>query len=137
MLSRLVKFISIVSVTAFSNLPSVGKTSSNTITPICPVMFDIDSLDILNKLVEFEICNKPVGHIVVQQLSGILPDLDAVSHTVLDLNRKIIHNIIEDPNLSNKNKKELILFTIKLVQDGDNVGSHILKLYFDIVNHCL
>ena len=137
MLTHLIKLLCLASVAAFSKLPANCKLSSNTVIPIYPIMFDTPNINLFNKLVQMEVYNKPVGHIIVQQLSSILPQLDAISHTVLDINSYIIHYIIQDTNLSDEDKKKLILFTIKLVQDGDNVGSQILKNYFDIVNHCL
>ena len=36
-----------------------------------------------------------------------------------------------------KRKKKLILFIIKIVQDGDIIGSQILQIYFDIAKQCL
>ena len=74
---------------------------------------------------------------VIEQLSALLPKLDGFSHVVLKTNSNIINHIIADDTLTYEMKRKLILFTIKVVQDGDNVGSQILQTYFDIVNHCL
>ena len=75
--------------------------------------------------------------IIVKSLSNTLPQFDSISHIVLNTNSKIIAHALENDFLPDQLKKDIILLTIKMTQEGDNMGGQILELYYNIVNHIL
>lgn len=74
---------------------------------------------------------------IVKSLSNTLPQFDSISHIVLNTNSKIIAHALENDFLPDQLKKDIILLTIKMTQEGDNMGGQILELYYNIVNHIL
>jgi len=92
--------------------------------------------DILEKILgsEFTQAN---SKIIVQSLSNTLPQFDSISHIVLNTNSKLISYVLNDEFIPPQIKKDIILLTIKMTQEGDNMGGHILELYYNIVNHIL
>ena len=48
-----------------------------------------------------------------------------------------IENVLSNDILNHEAKKAAILFSIKLAQYGDDMGSHILQQYYNIVDACL
>lgn len=75
--------------------------------------------------------------IIVKSLSNTLPQFDSISHIVLNTNSKIIAHALENDFIPHQLKKDIILLTIKMTQEGDNMGGQILELYYNIVNHIL
>ncbi len=92
--------------------------------------------DILEKILgsEFTQAN---SKIIVQSLSNTLPQFDSISHIVLNTNSKLISYVLNDEFIPQQIKKDIILLTIKMTQEGDNMGGQILELYYNIVNHIL
>lgn len=92
--------------------------------------------DILEKILgsEFTQAN---SKIIVQSLSNTLPQFDSISHIVLNTNSKLISYVLNDELIPPQIKKDIILLTIKMTQEGDNMGGQILELYYNIVNHIL
>lgn len=92
--------------------------------------------DILEKILgsEFTQANSKV---IVQSLSNTLPQFDSISHIVLNTNSKLISYVLNDEFIPPQIKKDIILLTIKMTQEGDNMGGQILELYYNIVNHIL
>jgi len=92
--------------------------------------------DILEKILgsEFTQAN---SKIIVQSLSNTLPQFDSISHIVLNTNSKLISYVLNDEFIPPQIKKDIILLTIKMTQEGDNMGGQILELYYNIVNHIL
>ncbi len=74
---------------------------------------------------------------IVKTTSGLLPNADSVGHNVLHANKVIIDYLLDNNDIAMEYKKPIILFFIKTAQMGDNIGSHILSYYYDIVNHVL
>ena len=75
--------------------------------------------------------------LVVKSLSDTLPQFDSISHIVLNTNSKLITYVLENDLIDPQLKKYFILFTIKMTQEGDNMGSQILELYYKIVDKIL
>jgi len=75
--------------------------------------------------------------LIVQSLSNTLPHFDSISHIVLNTNSRLISHVLNDELIPPQIKKDIILLTIKMTQEGDNMGGHILELYYNIVNHIL
>ena len=92
--------------------------------------------DILEKILgsEFTQAN---SKIIVQSLSNTLPQFDSISHVVLNTNSELISYVLNDEFIPPQIKKDIILLTIKMTQEGDNMGGQILELYYNIVNHIL
>jgi hypothetical protein len=75
-----------------------------------------------------------MGYIIVKMISSILPHVDTIGHRVLHMDDQIINFFINTDNLSPEVKKQIILNIIRISQQGDNFGSQMLQLYYDIVN---
>lgn len=78
-----------------------------------------------------------VSKFIVKTSTGILPKFDAVAHHVLHSNKLMIDFLMDNNNINMSIKKPIILFLIQSVRNGDEIGSHILSTYYDIVNHVL
>lgn len=78
-----------------------------------------------------------LGKEAVLQLSSLLPKLDTVGHDILHANHDFIEDVLHNELLNHEAKKTAILWSIKLAQYGDDMGSHVLQKYYDIVNACL
>ena len=93
---------------------------------ICP-----QYLDKFTKLLDQE-----QSDLVVKGITGFLTKVDGFGGYVLHSNDIIINCILNNDLLPLEQKKDIILFFIKLSQYGDSSGSHILQFYHDLVN-CL
>ena len=93
---------------------------------ICP-----EYLDKFTKLLDVE-----QSEIVVKSVTGFLTKVDGFGGYVLHSNDVIINCILNNDLLPLEQKKDIILFFIKLSQYGDSTGSHILQFYHDLVS-CL
>lgn len=129
---------------AYINTPHMYK--SNTINKITNQdnikMIDFNEIyNCLNNnidiFLDLEIKEKYLGRIIVEQLSSALPHVDSIGHNILHANNEFINFILNDSPLTEKMKKDIILFSIRLAQYGDDAGSHLLQLYYNIVDKCL
>ena len=78
-----------------------------------------------------------LGRETVLQVSSLLPKLDTVGHDILRANHDFIEDVLHNELLSHEMKKAAILGSIKMAQYGDDMGSHILQQYYNIVDACL
>ena len=85
----------------------------------------------------FDKIQEDYGKELVLQVSSLLPRFDTVGHKILSANHDFIQNVLATPYLEHESKKSIILFSIKLAQHGDDMGSYILQQYYNIVNACL
>lgn len=92
--------------------------------------------DLLEKILGSEF-TQTNSKIIVQSLSNTLPQFDSISHIVLNTNSRLISYVLNDEFIPPQIKKDIILLTIKMTQEGDNMGGQILELYYNIVNHIL
>jgi len=106
-----------------SNLPPPPETSVGP-TPI-------------DHLLDITIKDKYLGKLIVEKISALLPKVDSIGHNILHANNEFIDYILNDTNLSEIMKKNIVLSSIKLAIAGDNMGSSLLQLYYDIVDKCL
>ena len=80
---------------------------------------------------------KAIGKYVVMKVSAFLPSFDSIGHKILHANNEFVSKILLDQHLPHELKKDLILFSIKMAQNGDDFGSYLLQMYYDIVNNSL
>ena len=78
-----------------------------------------------------------VGKNIVLSVSAGLPKFDSVGHNILSANHDFISDILKNEILTHTAKKSIILASIKLAQMGDDIGSHILQGYYNLVESCL
>ena len=69
-------------------------------------------------------------------MSSIFPQMDSISHFVLNTNSQLVTSVLENDYLKVETKKFLVLMIIQFTQMGDSTGSHILEFYYDLVQ-CL
>lgn len=91
----------------------------------------------VDHLLDITIQDKYLGKIIVENISALLPKVDTIGHSILHANNEFIYYILNDTNLSEMMKKNIVLTSIKLAIMGDNMGSSLLQLYYDIVDKCL
>jgi acetate kinase len=89
----------------------------------------LDSFHILDK--------QGNGEKIVKSISSFLPHVDSIGHKVLHANNEFINSILSMDTISDDLKKDIILFSIKLAQQGDDMGSVLLQWYYDLVDKCL
>ena len=78
-----------------------------------------------------------VGNSLVKSISGALPHVDNIGHNILHANNIFINDILNNPILDHDTQKAIILFSIKLAQQGDDMGSQLLQMYYNIVDYSL
>lgn len=113
---------------SFTNLPSVI-VSKNKIKTNMLLDNNFNIFDLNNE--------KTMGKFIVKSLSDSLSQFDSISHIVLNSNSRIIHETLKNDIIPDQIKKDIILLTIKITQEGDNMGSQILELYYNIVDKVL
>ena len=79
---------------------------------------------------------KTVGYNIVKTISSILPHVDSIGHKILHADNEFITHIINMNSIPHDVKGQIILLSIKFAQYGDNFGTKILQLYYDIVENC-
>ena len=89
-----------------------------------------DSLDFHN-------INEELRQNAVLTISSYLPKFDSVGHNILSANYKFIYSILHNELLTPELKKMIILDSIKLAQMGDDFGSQILQIYYNLVDKFL
>ena len=99
---------------------------------------EINNYKLIDKILDIKIENtKNLGRVIVEKTSSYLPKVDNIGHNVLHANNEFISSILNMDTLPDNFKKEIVLFSIRLAQYGDNLGSHMLQLYYDLVDKCL
>lgn len=78
-----------------------------------------------------------VGNNVVKSISAALPHVDNIGHNILHANNIFINDILNNQMLDHDTQKAIILFSIKLAQHGDDMGSYLLQTYYNIVDYSL
>tara|TARA_Y100000389_G_C17404830_1_gene487465 strand:- start:324 stop:848 length:525 start_codon:yes stop_codon:yes gene_type:complete len=86
---------------------------------------------------DFQHLNEDIRQNIVLTISSSLPKFDSVGHKILSANYRFIYSILHNDILSPESKKTIILDSIKLAQMGDDFGSHILQVYYNLVEKFL
>lgn len=97
-------------------------------------MLELDSSSLLCKC--SNLLNHEQSDFLVKKMSNIFPQMDSISHFVLNTNSQLVTSVLENEYLKVETKKFLVLMIIQFTQMGDSTGSHILDFYYDIVQ-CL
>tara|TARA_Y100000816_G_C26053732_1_gene552788 strand:- start:467 stop:964 length:498 start_codon:yes stop_codon:yes gene_type:complete len=121
--------------------------------PVNSIVEDVSSNEMLNKISEdnliekkyslwehFDKLNhdKELGIKIVKHISSFLPKVDTIGHKVLHANNEFINDILNlGDYIPHETKKSIILLSIKMAQMGDDFGSHLLQVYYDLVDKCL
>ena len=123
----------------FDSHSEIMKTSSNIQENSFLESVDLDnSNDFLEGIkTAIALKEKAIGKYVVMKVSAFLPNFDTIGHKILHANNEFVSKILLDTNLPHEIKKDLILFSIKMAQNGDDFGSYLLQMYYDIVNNSL
>ncbi len=96
---------------------------------------DCHIIDNLNNFIDEN--KRIIGKETVMKISSFLPHFDQIGHNVLHANNEFISYILALNNVPDELKKEIILTSIKFAQYGDNFGSYLLQMYYDIVHYSL
>ena len=95
-----------------------------------------DNIDNINTFLQMK--EKEIGKALVLKISSLLPHFDGIGHKVLHANNEFISSMLNTPhNIPDEVRKEIILLSIRFAQYGDNFGSFLLQLYYDIVDKSL
>ena len=120
-----------------SNLNTLKKLKQNVNNNIKLLNKD-DGYNILDNFLHTKLYNgKESGQIIVEHISSLLPKVDSIGHNVLHANNEFINYILEHNLFDDVTKKNIILLSIRIAQMGDNFGSDLLQLYYNIVDKCL
>lgn len=92
--------------------------------------------ELLDKIITPEF-KETATKLMIKSMSDTLPQFDSISHIVLNTNSRLISYVLEDELIPPEIKKNIILLTIKMTQEGDNMGGQILELYYNIVDKIL
>ena len=90
------------------------------------------SLDTIN-----DDLKRTLGKKVVLQISSLLPKVDTIGHDILHANNEFVAKVLANDNMSHEFKKDIILFSIKMAQYGDDLGSFFLQQYYNIVEYSI
>tara|TARA_Y100000816_G_scaffold77983_1_gene52963 strand:+ start:4948 stop:5376 length:429 start_codon:yes stop_codon:yes gene_type:complete len=96
-----------------------------------------DNLDSSHFKSFLEHTEKDIGKFTVLKISSLLPHFDSIGHKILHANNEFVVQVLANPHISDSFKKDLILNAIKLAQHGDDFGSQLLQMYYDIVDYSL
>ena len=97
-------------------------------------MLELDSDSLLCKCTD--LLNHDQSELLVKKMSSIFPQMDSISHFVLNTNSQLVTSVLENDYLKVETKKFLVLMIIQFTKMGDSTGSHILEFYYDLVQ-CL
>ena len=125
-------FIPPVKPELLNNIEPIKQFSDNNINKNYKFFSDIyDSIIPQEKRIE-------IGEKIVRESTALLPRADSIGHIVLHTNEKIINYLLDNCSfLDMEQKKQIILFLINTARNGDDMGSLILSVYHDIINHVL
>ena len=154
-LSRTLTFVSLLSFSNFFALthpveafvPMIHSSSSHVIQSPTSSLSQLKTFMPFYELSHYESLNHfsekanhlgdEVGKNIVLSVSAGLPKFDTVGHKILSANHDFIYDVLHNDHLSHAMKKDIILASIKLAQMGDDIGSHILQQYYNLVESCL
>jgi hypothetical protein len=103
-----------------------------------PVNINDHSYKLMDKILDIKLDDeRNLGRVIVEKTSSLLPKVDTIGHKVLHANNEFISAVLNMDNLPHDLRKDIVLWSIKLAQYGDNMGSDMLQFYYDLVDRCL
>ena len=103
-----------------------------------PSNLNDENYKLIDKILDIKIDEeRNLGRVIVENISSLLPKVDGIGHNVLHANNEFISAVLNMHNLPHDLRKDIVLWSIKLAQYGDNMGSDMLQLYYDLVDRCL
>lgn len=103
-----------------------------------PILTNDNNYKLIDKILDIKIDEeRNVGRIIVEKTSSYLPKVDTIGHKVLHANNEFISAVLNMHDLPHDLRKDIVLWSIKLAQYGDNMGTHMLQMYYDLVDKCL
>lgn len=103
-----------------------------------PMPMNNNNYKLLDQILDLKIDEeKNLGRVIVEKTSSYLPKVDTIGHKVLHANNEFISAVLNMHDLPHDLRKDIVLWSIKLAQYGDNMGSHMLQMYYDLVDKCL
>ena len=79
---------------------------------------------------------KDINMQIFKKVTLYLPDLHKSGDTILELNQKMIHYVLES-NIDNELKKKIITSILDFTLVADHAASHFLHIYQDFVHHIM
>ena len=78
---------------------------------------------------------KEIGKKIVTDLSSVIPKLD-IGYDVLHANNKFIVKVLslDEHYVPHEIKTDIILLSIKLAQNADELGSYLFQQYYNLVD---
>lgn len=103
-----------------------------------PSNLNDENYKLIDKILDIKIDEeRNLGRVIVENISSLLPKIDRIGHNVLHANNEFISAVLNMHDLPDDLRKDIVLCSIKLAQYGDNMGSDMLQLYYDLVDRCL
>lgn len=103
-----------------------------------PIPTNDNNYKLIDKILDIKIDEeRNLGRIIVEKTSSYLPKVDTIGHKVLHANNEFISAVLNMHDLPHDLRKDIVLWSIKLAQYGDNMGTHMLQMYYDLVDKCL
>ena len=75
-------------------------------------------------------------YFMVKQITNILPTFEHIGHNIIHADRDFIHYVL-DSQIPHQIKTFSILLSIQLAQQLDNIGGHMLDMYFHSIKFLL
>lgn len=95
--------------------------------------------DFLQKHIKNEMIMDKIHDInmhIFKKITLHLPDFHKSGDNILEMNQKMIHNILES-NIDDELKKKFITNILDLTLVADHTASHFLHIYQDFVHHII
>ena len=84
------------------------------------------------------ICQSPDNGIkIIKLIANSLPKLDSIAPKILHFNDMMIDFSLNNDFLPIEIKKKIVLLSINIAINGDEMGSKFLKFFYDLVENCL
>ena len=84
------------------------------------------------------ICHDPDnGAKIIKIIASSLPKFDSIAPKILHFNDMMIDFALNNDFLSIEIKKKIVLFSINIAINGDEMGSKFLKFFYELVESCL
>tara|TARA_B100001093_G_C26838269_1_gene1019363 strand:+ start:2796 stop:3167 length:372 start_codon:yes stop_codon:yes gene_type:complete len=91
---------------------------------------------IVDKNILINIDNQ-LGLEIVGNIAKNIPNIDSIGHQVILFDKRMINFLLDNNEIPDNIKKEVILILIKISQNGDQIGTIVLDNFYKISNYLL